>query len=400
MFELTYDTRHRTILTYTTFKIIGLVLLGISQVSLALYAALFTSVIPADEIKSSESAFDIFGLIISVISGDMSGETQVVSSYKSLIFMWPEIKRVFAYGKVVPIFLLIGLFSNLVQERKSIKRTILKYAIFTVAFYLAELIGYYFFLFPMIEALGESYALDATTIALAEVGVNSLMHIFANFNIFIDLLLCSLFFFFVIYTPKKGFFSRHKKFFRSLVSIPILYLVISIIFTFLGKDKIEIPLPIMALFSSRGIYAHLFFYVMTIYYKFRRIIYNKNPNNNGLDFKHYLKTQSSKLDFALIMGLVMLVICLFERMFNDLTVAKVYNFSLFSLGRGIHLYSFVFLLLFFNFAKRPRFKVFNVLYVIYYLALAFLLAALYAVVIDYAMAVLKVISNAIEGLGA
>ena len=395
MFELTYDTRHKPFLTQTTFKIIGLFLLGISQLTLAFYAFSFTTALPVEEIPDSDNAADIFELLMNVLAGELSGETSLVSTYKILISIWPNVKDFYALGKVVPIFLLIGLFSTLVQERKSIFRIIIKYFIFTILFYLAEIIGYYFFLFPLIDALGESYLIDKTTLVIAEAGVYSLLGIFGNFNIFIDLFVCSLFFFFVVYVPKKGFFRKHFKLFRSLTVIPVLYLIASVIFTYLAKTKIQIPLTILALFSSRGIYAHLFFWIITLYYKYRRVIYKNNPNNQDLEFKQYLKTGSSKLDFALVMGLAMLVICLFEKIFADLTSQHVFNFSYVSLGRGIHLYCFVFLLLFFDFTKKPRFKFLKILYVIYYVILALVLFGVYAVVIDYAMAVLKIISNAI-----
>ncbi len=398
MFDLTYDTKHRAFLTQTTFKIIGLILLGVSQLTLAIYALNYTMVIPAEEIPNSDSALDIFSLIMSVLMGDISGETNVIAQYRDLIASWPEVKNLFSLSRVVTIFLLIGLFSTLVQERKSIKRIIITYAVYTFLFYLFELIGYYFFLFPIVESFGESYMLDETTIYLAEIGISSLMGIFANFNIFIDLLVCTLFFFFVVYTPKKGVFSRHRKVFRSFALIPVLYLVLSVVLSYLGKIKIEIPIPILALFSSKGIYAHVFFWIITIYYKFRRKIYNNNPYTYGLEFKQYIRTNSSKFDFALVMGLIMLVICLFENIFKDLTVAKVFNFSMLSLGRGVYLYCFVFILLFFDFTKKPRFKFFNVLYVIYYLILAFLLFAFYLVIIDYVMNVLKIVSNAITAV--
>ena len=273
MFDLTYDTKHKAFLSQTTFNIIGLILLGFSQLTLAIYVLNYTIVIPADEIPNSDSALDIFSLIMSVLMGEITGEGNVVAQYKELIAGWPDVKNIFALSKVVTIFLLIGLFSTLVQERKSIKRILITYAIYTFLFYIFELLGYYFFLFPIVESYAEEYLIDEITLYLAEVGIASLMGIFANFNIFIDLFICTLFFFFVVYTPKKGVFAKHRKIFRSFALIPVLYLVLSVIFSYLGKIKIEIPIPILALFSSKGIYAHVFFWIITIYYKFRKKIY-------------------------------------------------------------------------------------------------------------------------------
>ncbi len=398
MFELTYDRKRKPFLTFTSFKVIGLILLGISQLTLAFYAFSYTIVIPVESIKDDTTAESIYNLIISVVSGNFNGEVDTIGAYKSLISNWPNIKNIFTLGKVVPIFLLIGLFSNLAQERKSIIRIIIKYGIFTVLFYVGELSFYYFFLIPTVDSIGESYLLDRVTIEVAEVGAVTAMSLFANFNIFIDLFMCSLFYFFVVYFPKKGFFKRHRKVFRSLVAIPVLYIIASMVFTYLAKTKITIPLDIMALFSSRGIYAHLFFYLITLYYKYRRKLYEKSNFQYGLEFKRYIKTSSSRLDFALIIGLVMLLTSLYEKIFYDLTMAKVFDFSLLSLGRGVHLYSFSFLLLFFDFTRRPRFKFFNVLYVVYYLILAVILVGLYILVLDYALTVLKIASTVVENL--
>ncbi len=396
--ELTYDIKHKTFLSQTTFKIIGLILLGISQLVLATYILLYTTIIPIEAIADNETASDIFQLLMNVMIGDLSGETKVISSYKELISLWPQIKRIAAIGKVVPIFLLIGMFSTLTQERKKPGRVILRYGIFSLLFYLFELIGYYFVLIPAVDSIAESYEIDVITLTIAEAGLKSMVAIFGNFNIFIDMFICALFFFFVVHMPKKRWFREHLGVFRSFALIPVLYLVISVVFSYLGKNKIEIPLAVTALFSSRGIYAHIFFWIITFYYKYRRVIYENSPSNNGMSFKQYLKTNQSKFDFALFMGLVMLVICLFENIFFDLTEAKVANFTQFSLGRGIHLFLFVFLFLFFDFTRKPRFKGLNVLYIIYYLILAFVLFVLYFIVVDYAMELLRLVSKLINSL--
>ena len=122
MFELTYDRRRKPFLTFTSFKVIGLILLGISQLTLAIYAFSYTLVIPVESVKDDTTAEGIYNLIISVVSGNFNGEVNTIGAYKTLISNWPNVKNIFTLGKVVPIFLLIGLFSNLAQERKSIIR--------------------------------------------------------------------------------------------------------------------------------------------------------------------------------------------------------------------------------------------------------------------------------------
>ena len=145
------------------------------------------------------------------------------------------------------------------------------------------------------------------------------------FNIFIDLLLCSLIFFFSFYTPKGGFKERWQLIlFRCGMILPVLYEVGSVIFKYqVIVNGYQIPHFIFFLLTSKPPLMIIAFFLIVLFAKLFEINAIKRK---GEEFaKEHAKTNAHSLRFSIMISIVFLVISivdLFLFIFFSVILAK------------------------------------------------------------------------------
>jgi hypothetical protein len=130
---------------------------------------------------------------------------------------------------------------------------------------------------------------------------------FFAFNIFVDLLLCTLVMYFMNARPKKVFTGKKIFLFRAFTILPIAYEVVSIILK--GKSatgSILIPSWVYPLLTVKPPMTFVVFVFMAIYIKVREWRYCRHGNTHD-DYQEFLKTNRNAWNFSVFAAIVLFV---------------------------------------------------------------------------------------------
>ena len=131
--------------------------------------------------------------------------------------------------------------------------------------------------------------------------------VFVAFNIFLDLFLCILIFYFATYIPKKHFKGNRIYIFRSFVVLPILYEFVSICLKILASNKvISIPMAAYPFLTTKPPMAFLMFCMMVVILKGRERRYLKHGKTIE-EYHEFLKTNTNSLHFSIIMAVLVVI---------------------------------------------------------------------------------------------
>ena len=113
---------------------------------------------------------------------------------------------------------------------------------------------------------------------------------FLDYNIFVDLLLCTLTMFFVNYNPTRFFTGRKIYLFRAMVLLPLGYEVGSIILKILATEHIiKLPVYMFPLLTTKPPMCFLMFLSIAVYFKRREKKFIKHGKTTE-DYQEFLKT--------------------------------------------------------------------------------------------------------------
>ena len=142
---------------------------------------------------------------------------------------------------------------------------------------------------------------------------------YVSFNLFIDLFLCTLFTFFVIYRPKRFFVGKRLIIFRLFAILPAAYEIASIVVKALASvGTILLPVYAFPLLTTKPPMTFLLFVSLTFFIKKREWFYRRNgktheeyqrflgSNLNSLQFSSYIAIQF--VVFAILDMLILVII--------------------------------------------------------------------------------------------
>lgn len=206
----------------------------------------------------------------------------------------------------LPLFLLAN-FAAIFQKRDNYKKLLLFYGGVAALLYIVGNIVIIHYGYGFINAFTFG-SVDFWTMAkvfgglLFSLGPSGLV-----FNIFIDLLLCSLLFFFMNYKPKKYFQGKNLKWFRLMFILPILYEIASILIKyFVGMGQMSIPFFFFFLLTSKPPLMFLAFVILVLLLKIQEIKGLKRHQNHKL-IEENRKTNAHSFRFSLSIAIVFLI---------------------------------------------------------------------------------------------
>ena len=246
----------------------------------------------------------------------------------------------------LPMFLAAN-FCVIMSSRNKIKKYLLSYSIIAIAIYLGVVLVYYRYLYGAMFAIVKDKDL---AILMADSISNKLFGGMVNYNVFIDLALFSMFFFFLFYTPKKPLTRKMYLAFRWCSIIPVLLATTSFVLYGLNyMGKIELSMAVLALLPNRSLTIYIIMFALSIVMKLRKKIFIKWGGNSE-EYEQYLHTNRNSLEVAIINSIVVLVICLidFAIMYIDISLV------LFGLGTSwyvVAIIPFIFLL---SYSRKPK----------------------------------------------
>lgn len=209
-------------------------------------------------------------------------------------------------GPAVPLFLIAN-FAVIAQQKGNWKGLLLRYGGLALIMYVAANLIIIHFAHGFVHALNPNADLYSSTLLFGGLLASAGSQGYA-LNIFIDLFLCTLAFFFLNYKPVKFFQGKKIILFRLLVLLPLAYEVAGILVKFyisLGAFVI----PSFALFAlpSKPPLIFLAMFIIFVIMKLGEVRRMKKNQSSQEDLSNYLDTNAHSLLTSIYMSIVFLV---------------------------------------------------------------------------------------------
>ena len=270
------DIKYRGIMSYRVLRIVAWLFLSLSQ-------------------------FGIFLTLVCKIDpegyGQSFGTLATVLEYSGNIMM--------------PLFLIAN-FSTLLNKSKRWGSRLLVYGLCALMIFLLFIIIHDRYLVDIAIEVTNIRDRAAVTGELDRVIRSITKNGFITFNIFMDLLSCTLFGYFFLYNPKKGFTGKKIYIFRSFIAIPILYEMACIWLKLASSlGMFEMPTYVFPFLTTKPMITFMVFVALALYIKFKEKIFNKK-STSGIDYDTYLHTRRNSLEFSICASIIFVVFGLLD----------------------------------------------------------------------------------------
>lgn len=265
---------------------------------------------------------------------------------------------VFSYFAVLPVPLfLIANLGIIAKGRTDYKKLIKKFVILASAI---VLIFYLFFLrYVLVFAIHYSTE-DVSAWELIESINNILVSRKGAFNVFIDLLLCTLMCYFLFYKPKEKFQGKKLIYFRLLVLIPIFYEIGMVTLKELNNYVINLPIFFLPFFPTKPPLLILLFLGVIFFMKFRenRVV---KKGMSVSDYHQYLKTNGHSLMFSVSICVGLLIVSVIDiinilLLFNvpSLTIEFIFFLKIIGTGNTAAVFLAIPIIMLYSYTKEPK----------------------------------------------
>jgi hypothetical protein len=204
--------------------------------------------------------------------------------------------------------LLLAVFNRIMNKSRDIRLFVIQYVACSLIFFVIYLLVFYRYLVGSFSFLFD-LSREETAAAIFDFLIMSVPK-FMNYNIFVDLANCSLFFFFIYYTPKI----KSKKFlifFRSLCVIPVLIVVGCCIFNYtIEFHEVVYPPAIMFILPCRSPSMHLIFFILALFIKYRYVIVTKLRGEEYCSL--YKNSNKDNLMFSLFCAVIIILVSILD----------------------------------------------------------------------------------------
>ena len=323
------DIRYSGIFSYRSLRIVGFLLLIFSQI-----AIIYNGIVSIDISLPSWS-----GKFVEVIQ---------TMSYFSL-----------------PMFLAANL-CVIMSNKKRIKQNLLFYSAMAMLFYLAILFIYYRYIYGLVSVISDD---PASVPIIADVIAKGLFGNLINYNVFVDLSLFSLFYFFLFYTPKNINTKKKTIIFRSLSGIPVLFAITSaILYMLYYLEIVQLPIAILAILPCRSLAIYAVFIILSIIIKIRQ---NKFIKLGGTEkqYENYLSTKRNSLEVSVIASIVLFGVCIIDFLLLILYPPVLLT----GIGSSFYMVAIIPFIFLLNYKKLPKYKFIDMLIPVIFIVLVILL---------------------------
>ncbi|MBR4800571.1 MAG: hypothetical protein IK048_02740 [Clostridia bacterium] len=216
------------------------------------------------------------------------------------------------FGRLAVPFFLIANFAIIINAQNGYKRLIAGYAFMVLVIFALFMLIYQHYL------LGIMAMITANSEQSPQEVFQLIFMLFSNggylsFNIFIDLLLCTLFTFFVNYNPKKVFVGKKVIIFRLFAILPALYEIASLTLKALcaTKDGFVLPLYVSPFLTTKPPLTFVVFIALAFFIKNRERVFLKRGKTYE-EYNAFLKTNINSLHFSIATSVCMIVAAIID----------------------------------------------------------------------------------------
>jgi len=218
------------------------------------------------------------------------------------------ILRLFS-NAMMPLFL-IATFATILNGSQKFSSMVLMYGLASLLVIALYMWGYYRYLSGLVMHIAGMTAEETAT--LFNTALTFLGNGFFAINIFVDLFLCTLFLFFILYKPKKVFTGKRLIFFRLFSLLPILYevtcatLKLLVIFNYM-----ELPFAIMPFLTTKPPLTFLLFIMVAVSIK-RKEKKFRLANRADEEYYTFLQSNSNSFRFSATVATCIVIIVVID----------------------------------------------------------------------------------------
>ena len=212
----------------------------------------------------------------------------------------------------VPLFMLANL-SVILSKKGDWKKLFITYGGLAFGLYVLANFIVMHFVFRAITAFGVPYEFHALSMSAGAL-LAAFGHAGYTLNIFIDLLLICLLFFFMNYEPKSQAFAGKRVYlFRLMAILPFAYEIIAVVTKFrIATGSWQIPHYVFFLLPSKPPFIFLAFAVVAVALRIAQYRYLKRPGKTVEDWEVYTQTKAHSLKVSIMISVVFLVTSLLD----------------------------------------------------------------------------------------
>ena len=270
-------------------------------------------------------------------------------------------------------FLLMANFARILNNSEGYKKQLLRNGGAAAGIALVFLIFFNRYIVGTVGLLLED-ASDANNLVMTSFyGMNK--RGFFAFNIFIDLLLCTLFMYFMNARPKRVFTGRKILIFRAFAILPVAYEVASLLLKGLSAaGQVRIPSWGFPLLSVKPPMTFIVFMMLAIYIKTREWRYCRHGKTHE-EYQEFLKTNRNAWNFSVFTAVILFVAGVIDLIIfivmvlnqggtaegvnalveSETTIKNTVAYSV-GFGKSLILMIFAPIVLLFNYTKIPKNK--------------------------------------------
>ncbi|MBR4800316.1 MAG: hypothetical protein IK048_01370 [Clostridia bacterium] len=206
---------------------------------------------------------------------------------------------------MMPLFL-IATFATILNGSKKFASMLVLYGGAALIFYLLFVLfheRYVASILMFVFEIDHASAVEMIDMVLS----NVLSSGYLSFNIFVDLFLCTLLGFFLVYCPKKVFVGKKLGWFRAFAILPIAWEVASFILKmFSAFGKITLSPYFYPLLTTKPPMTFIVFIAIVLFIKTREHIYRKRGKTHE-QYQEFLQTKANSWQFSRYLALIMFV---------------------------------------------------------------------------------------------
>lgn len=258
-------------------------------------------------------------------------------------------------GEISLPLVLVWIVSQINGFEDRAPKMVIFYGAVGILFYVAEVLSIHFYIIPKINQITNTYV----GFELDYEMLSEIIGHFSNFNVFLDMFLCSCIYYFAISKPKKIKSKGGIIAFRLCVLLPLAYIITAFVISgLLNKSKLDFSSNyfIGCLIPNKKPVLFIMFCIVVLFIKFREKIYNNfhkqkeedEQTNISLTYEEYKKTNRYCINYSLVVSIILCICsCI------DTLIGMIEGASDFGFGNSLSLMIAVPFLLLHDFTKKP-----------------------------------------------
>jgi len=183
-----------------------------------------------------------------------------------------------------------------------------------------------------------------------------------NIDVYWNLFIYALFYFFITYKPKK-LKNGKLMLFRCCSLLPALWLLFSFIISTQLRliSTIQLPVWFVAMLPNARPAVMVIFFLIVLFQKYQELEHAEDSGKELL-WKDFRNSRLSSLQFSVFMSAIMLIVSGFDWLLGLVPYMSKWGF-----GKSAYLWTCIPILMLYTYNKKPKHKIFNAVIPVYYI---------------------------------